>query len=325
MPKLKQLFDIAIQSWIKNDPRWEKKVKAYLEKVNKDYKKLEEKEKKYFDKDYLLNPYIDSKIHYWDDNLEVKKIIVWIDVEWQELLLVNEYNKKNPKSPIDLVFGHHPEWKALIDLWRIMEEILPWVDEDYWVPINQTEKLCEARVWKIDRSLSPLNYTRSLDYARLLDIPYFGIHTPADNNCHTFFENIIEKNKEKLNILWDLIDLFMEEIPEMDLSKKRWMWPLIWNWTKESSCGKIAVVWMTGWTSWDKKIYEQYAKAWIWTILLMHIWEDHLEEAKKYNLNVIVTDHMASDSLWINLILDEYEKLWVEILEFSGFMRVSRV
>jgi len=321
---IKELFDIAIQKWIENDLRDKSDIDKYLSKINNDYEKLNDNEKKFFDKTILSNPYPDSRIYYWDENKTIKKVIVWIDVEWPEVLLVNEYNKKNPSSPIDLIIWHHPEAKALLDLDKIMKEMLPYNDNKFGVPINQTEKLNESRIWKVSRSLSPLNYNRVLPFVSMLDIPFMWFHTPADNMCYTYISDLIDKNLSKINNLQDIIDL-LETIPEIQISKKNWMWAKIWNWSKESRPWKIVAAWITGWTSWSKDIYKKYADAWIWTLLMMHISEDHLEEAKKHNLNVIMTDHMASDSLWMNLILDEYEKNWIEIMEFSWFIRVSRV
>ena len=88
------LFDLAINKWIKNDPRWEKQVKNYLKEIKDFYKKNNKIEKEYFDKKFLKNPYHDSKIYYSKNNTKIKKIIAWIDVWWQEILLVNEYNKE---------------------------------------------------------------------------------------------------------------------------------------------------------------------------------------------------------------------------------------
>lgn len=322
---VKNIFDIAIKTWIKNDPRWEKKVLSYLEKQKKDYDKMDEKQKEFFDLNYLTNPYPDSKIyHIRDESKEIKKVIVWIDVEWPEILLVNEYNKRNKDSQIDLIIAHHPEEKALLDLDMVMKSVLVENDSLFWVPINQVEKIHEPRIWKVKRSINPINYDRPVHFAKMLNISFMWFHTPADNMCFSYLTNLINNNLSKIETVWDIVDILWE-IPEMKISKKRWVWVDIWAWSKDSKAWKIVRAWITGGTNWDKNIYKKYAEAWIWTLLMMHINEEHLEEAKKHNLNVVITDHMASDSLWMNLILDEYEKLWIEIMEFSWFIRVSRV
>jgi putative NIF3 family GTP cyclohydrolase 1 type 2 len=57
---------------------------------------------------------------------------------------------------------------------------------------------------------------------------------------------------------------------------------------------------------------------------MMHIREDHITEAKKHHINVIVAGHMASDSIGMNHVLDGLEKKGIEIVPFAGLIRVSR-
>jgi putative NIF3 family GTP cyclohydrolase 1 type 2 len=57
----------------------------------------------------------------------------------------------------------------------------------------------------------------------------------------------------------------------------------------------------------------------------MHFSEEHLESAKKANLNMIIAGHISSDVLGLNLLFDEIEK--EEKLTFtgiSGFERIRR-
>jgi putative NIF3 family GTP cyclohydrolase 1 type 2 len=57
----------------------------------------------------------------------------------------------------------------------------------------------------------------------------------------------------------------------------------------------------------------------------MHISEEHLENAKKAKLNVVIAGHISSDVLGLNLMFDEVEK--EEKLKFvsvSGFERIRR-
>jgi putative NIF3 family GTP cyclohydrolase 1 type 2 len=81
---------------------------------------------------------------------------------------------------------------------------------------------------------------------------------------------------------------------------------------------------MTGGTSGSKKSYERLSIAGIGTIIGMHMKEDHLEEAKKFGINVVIAGHMPSDSIGMNFILDEIEKNGVNIISTSGLFRVRR-
>jgi putative NIF3 family GTP cyclohydrolase 1 type 2 len=56
----------------------------------------------------------------------------------------------------------------------------------------------------------------------------------------------------------------------------------------------------------------------------MHMSEPHRLEAEKHHINVIVAGHMASDSLGVNLFLDELEKKGIKVVPMSGLIRVKR-
>jgi putative NIF3 family GTP cyclohydrolase 1 type 2 len=53
--------------------------------------------------------------------------------------------------------------------------------------------------------------------------------------------------------------------------------------------------------------------------------EDMRKRAEGAKVNVVVAGHIASDSLGLNLFLDELERSNIEIIACSGFIRVKRV
>ena len=56
----------------------------------------------------------------------------------------------------------------------------------------------------------------------------------------------------------------------------------------------------------------------------MHMGQEMRDEAEKNNLHVIIAGHMSSDSLGINLFLDELERRGVRTIATSGLIRVFR-
>ena len=92
----------------------------------------------------------------------------------------------------------------------------------------------------------------------------------------------------------------------------------------ENYCGKVAVTELTGGTEGAKDIYQAMANAGIGTVISMHQSEEHREEAQKAHVNVVIAGHLSSDSLGMNLFLDELEKKGVEVVACSGLIRVSR-
>lgn len=315
--KLNEIFKTAIETGIKNDPRKER-VQEVLSDNKKAYEKEEKKEN--LRESMLWNPYGDSNILYGDGETEIKRIMVGIDTEAQELILADRLKDKGKQ--IDLVFGHHPEGFGLLDLYkmvRIQEDILL----EAGVSVSTAEKIINESFTKYSRTFMPLNYNRAVDTARILDIPFLTMHTPADNCCHTFLENLMrEKNPAKLK---NIIDILME-IEEYKLAAKDQNGPKIVSGSPESRVGKIYID-VTGGTEASDKVYEKMEMAGVGTIIGMHMSEGHLEKAKKYNINVVMAGHMSSDSLGMNIILDEIEKKerFEEIIELSGFKRVRRI
>jgi putative NIF3 family GTP cyclohydrolase 1 type 2 len=169
--------------------------------------------------------------------------------------------------------------------------------------------------------LMPVNHNRSVDVARLLGLPMICIHTAADNCVTQYLTRLIEEKKPAR--LKDLLDLLLG-IPEYRRSASLQLPPKIVSGSEESRCGKIFVD-MTGGTEGAKEVFEKYAAGGVSTLVGMHISEDHLENAKKANLNFVIAGHIASDTLGLNLLLDAVEKN--EALEYvcvSGFERIRR-
>jgi hypothetical protein len=48
------------------------------------------------------------------------------------------------------------------------------------------------------------------------------------------------------------------------------------------------------------------------------------EEARKAHINIVVSGHVASDSLGLNLVMDRLEQKGIAVHPFSGFIRVKR-
>ncbi|HCW32222.1 TPA: NGG1p interacting factor NIF3 [Candidatus Peregrinibacteria bacterium] len=304
----------------KNDPRTIKEIEDNLKEIKKEYQKMDKKKKIYFDLEKLTNPYSDSRVLHGKLNQVVKTMMVCIDGDMQELLLVNALRANGQK--IDLLFVHHPEGRGLVDLTRVMP-IQESVMAHLGISINVIEKLLEPRIQKINRSLHPINHYRAVDGARLLDIPMMCCHTAADNGAHQFMDNFVNKKRSKLKYLKDLAEAFLD-IPEIKEAEKLGMGPMIFSGSPQSKLGKVAITGMTGGTSGAEDVYEVLSREGVSTVIEMHMGEAYREKAEKYHLNVIITGHMASDSLGVNLILDGLEQKGIKIIPAGGLIRVRR-
>jgi putative NIF3 family GTP cyclohydrolase 1 type 2 len=317
--KLRDFYQAVVETGIENDLRGREEIEKLLTEEKRRFDKLEEKDREYYDRDRLFNPYSDTRILNGGHDVDVKKAIAGIDMEVGELLLSHLLNK-DLEEKIDLVIAHHPEGYAqarLSDVMKLQADLLAACG----INVSVAEKLMEKRISEIERRLMPINHNRSVDVAKLLGLPMICIHTAADNCVTHYLTQLLDRAKPAR--LKDLLDI-LRDIPEYRKAASLQLPPKIVSGSEESRCGKVFVD-MTGGTEGAKEVFEKYAASGVSTLVGMHISEDHLENAKKANLNIVIAGHIASDSLGLNLLFDAVEKK--EKLEYvcvSGFERVRR-
>jgi putative NIF3 family GTP cyclohydrolase 1 type 2 len=323
MMTIKQIYNLAVSEGIKHDLRGATRVKELLKRANKKYEEFTEKQKEEFDEERLDNPYADTRVFHGDYAAKVKKVMVGVDIDTGEVMLANELNRRDKNNPIDLIIAHHPVASGFAGLHEVMDlqvELLA----HYGVPINIAEKITRKRISEVERGISPHNHGQSVDAAKLLDIPIMCIHTPTDNHVANYLYKEIKRREKELVYVEDVLK-FLKTIPEYQEALKHKAGPIIFAGSAENFAGKIAVTEVTGGTDGAKGIYERLAHAGVGTIISMHQREEWKEEAAKHHLNVVVAGHMSSDSLGLNLFMDNLEKKGIEIVPCSGFIRVSRV
>jgi len=314
--KIKEIYSLAINKGIEVDFRGREGIEKLLKRRKEKYDKLSGKEKEEFDLEALKNPYSDSRILNIAEDKEIKKILIGIDIEPAEILLAKEI------GDIDLIISHHPLGKGLANLHEVMELQCDVLNQ-YGVPINIAEGLMKERIDEVARGINAVNHQRTVDIAKILGFNLMCSHTPCDNLAAKFLKNKVE-SQDQLMRIEDLINL-LKEIPEYKEAIQFGAGPKIFVGDPERRCGKIAVTEVTGGTEGSPKLLEKMAIAGIGTIIGMHMREESKKEAEAANINVVIAGHISSDSLGVNLFLDELEKRGIEIIPCSGLIRVKRI
>lgn len=313
--KTREIYNLAIQKGIEADFRGRDFVANLLRIKKEKYEKLSPGEKENFDLESLENPFLDSRILHVAEDKEIKKVLVGIDISPAEILMAKEI------GGVDLIISHHPLGKALASLADVME-LQADVLNHYGVPINVAEGLMRPRISEVARGVNSANHQRTVDAAKILKFNLICCHTVCDNLSAKFLKEKIEgQNLFKLEDLMKVLN----QIPEYKEAAKIGAGPKIFVGSPENRCGKIALTEITGGTEGSPKLYEKMAQAGIGTIVGMHISEEHKKEAEAANINVVIAGHISSDSIGVNLFLDELEKQGIEIVPCSGLIRVSRV
>ncbi|MBI5145248.1 MAG: NGG1p interacting factor NIF3 [Candidatus Omnitrophica bacterium] len=266
-----------------------------------------------------IKSYPDTAILYGKLDTEVKKALVGIDIEVGELLLADKIRKE---ESLDLVISHHPEGRAWAGFYKVMQlqvEMLTKIG----IAKKVAQELVAERMAEVERRVMPNNHLRAVDAARLLDIPFLCVHTPADNQAAYFIQDLLSRKKPKR--VEDIMDI-LNEIPEYKEAIKEEAGPRLVLGSPKRPAGKIFVE-MTGGTEGSKEVFAKFYKLGVRTLVSMHLSEEHFKKVKDANLNVVIAGHISSDTLGLNLLLDKIEKQArekLEITECSGFRRFSR-
>jgi len=309
---IRQIYNLALKMGMEADLRGKADVKKYLAHQKEKYQKLPPDKKKEFDKERLTNPYSDTRILNEPKNPQkpIKRILAGIDIDVAELLLAKELGK------IDLVFSHHPHGQALAgldDVMQLQTEVLA----KYGIPINVAEGLLKPIISEVARLLSPANHNRVVNAAKLLNLGFICVHTACDNLVANFLDQKIKKSQPEY--VGDLLKI-LKGIPEYKEAIKIGAGPQLFVGDEDNRCGRIVLTEITGGTEGSAKIYEKMAQAGIGTIIGMHMSEEHKKEAEAAHINVVVAGHMSSDSVGVNLFLNQLEKQGIKIVPCGGLI-----
>ena len=81
-----------------------------------------------------------------------------------------------------------------------------------------------------------VNGHRAVDAARLLDLPFMCVHTPADNMVNTFLQNLLKKKKPAT--LGEVVKV-LREIPEYTLAAQMGTGPKIVVGSEKKRAGTV--------------------------------------------------------------------------------------
>lgn len=239
----------------------------------------------------------------------IQKVVFGVDMEAAEILIAKQIGA-------DAVITHHPKGGSpMVNAYKVMENQIDRMVAA-GVPINKAQKALKERMDQVERSYHVGNYDRAVSAAKVLGMPFIGIHTPADLMAETLVQTHLDmvlagKPKAKLK---DVLTTLME-IPEYANTLAK---PMVRIGSPDSYAGKVWVT-MAGGTSGGVEVAKAYFEAGVGTLIVMHMPEDAIKAVKSQNIgNVIVAGHMASDSVGINAIIRELEAKGLEVIRMSG-------
>jgi len=241
----------------------------------------------------------------------IKKVLMGVDMETAELMLAKQLG-------YDCVVSHHPK-NTHADMLDVLHDHYAKL-EALGVPKNKSQKLLAERKDELSYNTHVSNSRRSESAAKLLNMPFLSLHTPADVIGEAIVQKFLDKKfKNKPDTTVQEVVEALDEIPEYKNSVRK---PVIRVGGKDSYAGKIYVL-MSGLTGPGAKILKEYLEAGVGTLVMMHIPEKDAKELKDQGIgNVVIAGHMSSDSLGLNKIAQEWAKKGIETTMMSGIVEI---
>jgi hypothetical protein len=251
----------------------------------------------------------DSGVHLQSDS--VRRLYATIDCDVGDLLLARELK-------CDAVLSHHPEGEASLHGWKVMRRQIEQMVE-CGVPLARAEAAIQRRMRTVEMNSHARNYGRVPQAARLLMMPFLNVHLPCDIIARRLIaEKLAPFNRPDSRTTVADVIAALQEFPEQ---KHAATVPEVRLGGPDRLAGQVAVA-MAGYTNGGVEVLKAYFDAGIGTVLMMHFPEGDLKEAREQTLvgNLVVTGHMASDSIGVNVFLDELERLGLLVVRGGGII-----
>jgi len=237
----------------------------------------------------------DSAIYVSGDN--IRKILFGIDAGVPELLLAERLG-------YDAVIAHHPQGgSATVNFHEVFKRHIQQMVAA-GVPTKEAEKAVKKKLEALEVGAHMRNYGHTIDAAERLKMPYLNIHTPLDEVGRKIMADKITSRIRRDSTVQDVISA-LEELSEFRSAVTRIKIRLG---KAGNLAGKVVVSHGAG-TNGGYEIAKTYFSYGIGTVVYIHINPGDLEKLKTERRgNLIVTGHIASDSLGINPLIHELER-----------------
>jgi len=251
----------------------------------------------------------DSAIHHPGEGIE--RILFGIDLKGSELKMAADLR-------FDCAISHHPVGGlSTLRFHRVLERH---VDQMISAGVSrETAEETMAATIESRRILSSMtNYDHDPSVARLLDLPYLNIHTPLDEIGRRRMAEVADGVDADATAA-ELIDRFYETFGEFRNAETEIE---VHVGTPTNRLGRIAVSHGAG-TNGGYPVAKAYFDAGIDTVIYIHCRPD---DAKKLRdefgdaKTLIITGHIASDSVGINPYVDRLRDEGLDVTVFSGII-----
>jgi putative NIF3 family GTP cyclohydrolase 1 type 2 len=252
----------------------------------------------------------DSQV-YLESQGDVRSVLFGVDIDTGELLYAQN-------AGYDAVIAHHPLGEhARMDFAKVVHrQVEQMVAEG--IDRAAAEKAVTQRLDPVHRRDHMSNYNRIVDTARLIGMPLCNVHLACDIVGRQMIVDLLRERASSETTVAQVIDWLLE-YPEFEAALTRLE---TWIGDPSKKLGRWVVA-MAGGTNGGFPVFREYYKAGVDTVLAMHIAEEDLSKLRgeaPADANLLVTGHMATDSIGINRVIAALEEQGIEVTRTSGVL-----
>ena len=227
----------------------------------------------------------------------VRKVLFGIDAGVPELLLARQLG-------CDAVIAHHPVGgTAVVNYHEVFKRHIQQM-VDAGIPKAKAEKAVTKKLEQMEVDGHTRNYDHAVDVARLLKMPYMNVHTPLDEVGRQIMSKQVSRKINKNSTVQDVVSA-LNELSEFKNAVTKIK---IRVGKAENPAGKVVVSHGAG-TNGGYEVARTYYEHGIGTVIYIHVSPADLEKLKADNMgNLVITGHVASDSVGINPFIRELER-----------------
>lgn len=230
----------------------------------------------------------------------IKKVLFGIDAGVPELLLAKQMR-------FDAVIAHHP-MGGTAAFYRVFKRHIQQM-VGAGIPQAEAKRAVRRKLEQLQVEDHTRNHNHVVDVARLMKIPCMNVHTPLDEIGRRMMSNKVNSKIGKNSKIKDVVNA-LNELPEF---KKASTKIEIRLGSADGIAGKVVVSHGAG-TNGGYDVARAYFEHGVRTVIYIHVSPSDLEKLKADNMgNLIVTGHIASDSVGINPFIHALEEAGVSV------------
>jgi hypothetical protein len=251
----------------------------------------------------------DSQV-YVEAASDVRRVLFGVDISLAEVLWAQQ-------NGFDAVIAHHPlgdrtrtDFAELVRTRQVEQMTAEGVGPD------AAERAIGARLEAIARRTHMMNINAIVDSARLFGMPLCNVHLACDIITRDAIIAMLRRHQRDDATVGDSVRWF-DDFSEYGRGHAR---PQAWVGSSANWLGRWTVA-IAGGTNGGFPVFSEYFRAGVDTIFAMHIDEDDLQRLRATadgDDSLVVTGHMTSDSIGINVVIAGLEERGIEVVRTSG-------